>query len=325
MLPYPARPTSAWPGTAVPQASRCTRPAAAFAGLAWLGAAALAALVAATPVQAGPTLDRIKQSGQVVIGHRESSVPFSYVLPDGRPAGYAVDLCLRVVDAVRRNLQLKTLPVRYQVVTSSNRIDLVASGQVDLECGSTTNNADRRAKVAFTIPHYITGARLLVKADSPVAELKDLSGKRVASTAGSTPLKVIREFSRERGLGLTVVEASEHARGVAMVASGEASAFVMDDVLLFGLIAGRTDPPPLKVVGKLLSVEPLAIMMSRDDPAFKRIVDDELRRLIGSREAHALYDRWFRQPIPPRNVALDLPMNNLLRDFWKYPTDQVPN
>ena len=287
----------------------------------------MAALCSPSPVlaQASPTLDRIKQSGQIVLGHRESSVPFSYVLPDGKPAGYAVDLCLRVVEAVRRNLQLKSLTVQYQVVTSANRIDLVATGKVDLECGSTTNNPERRAKVAFTIPHYIAGARLLVKADSPVAELKDLTGRRVASTAGSTPLKVIREFSRERGLSLNVVEASEHAKGVAMVASGEATAFAMDDVLLFGLIAGRTEPPPLKVVGKLLSVEPLAIMLSRDDAAFKRMVDDEMRRLIGNREAYALYDRWFLQPIPPRNVALQLPMNNLLRDFWKYPTDQVPN
>ncbi len=290
----------------------------------------LALVAAPAPLQAqtassSPTLDRIKQSGQLVIGHRESSVPFSYVLPDGRPVGYAVDLCLKLADAVRRSLQLKALPVQYQVVTSANRIDLVAAGKVDLECGSTTNNAERRTKVAFTIPHYITGARLLVKADSPVAELKDLTGKRVASTAGSTPLKVIREFSRERGLALNVVEASEHAKGVAMVASGEASAFAMDDVLLYGLIAGRTDPPPLKVVGKLLSVEPLAIALSREDAAFKRIVDDEMRRLIGSREAHALYDRWFLQPIAPRNVALGLPMNHLLRDFWKYPTDQVPN
>lgn len=315
MLPYPVRPaTPAGPRTLFERASAVIFLALIVAG----GATAL-------PAQASPTLERIKQSGQIVIGHRESSVPFSYVLPDGKPAGYAVDLCLRVVDAVRRNLQLKSLPVQYQVVTSANRIDLVATGKVDLECGSTTNNADRRSKVAFTIPHYITGARVLVKADSPVAELKDLTGKRVASTAGSTPLKVIREFSRERGLALDVVEASEHAKGIALVASGEASAFVMDDVLLFGLIAGRTEPPPLKVVGKLLSVEPLAIMMSKDDPAFKRIVDDEMRRLIASREANALYERWFLQPIPPRNVALGLPMNNLLRDFWKYPTDQVPN
>lgn len=323
MLLYSDRLASAWPARPA-RADRRAR----FRGLgaSVLSLALLAGAVAtALPAQAGPTLDRIRQSGQIVIGHRESSVPFSYVLPDGRPAGYAVDLCLRVVDAVRRNLQLKSLPVQYQVVTSANRIDLVATGKVDLECGSTTNNADRRAKVAFTIPHYITGARLLVKADSSVAELKDLSGKRVASTAGSTPLKVIREFSRERGLALDIAEASEHAKGVAMVAAGEASAFVMDDVLLFGLIAGRTEPPPLKVVGKLLSVEPLAIMMSREDPAFKRMVDDEMRRLIGSREANALYERWFQQPIPPRNVALGLPMNNLLRDFWKYPTDQVPN
>lgn len=304
------------------RSSRCPRPAWRSALLAAVTAVTCAATV---PALAGPTVERIQQSGQIVIGHRESSVPFSYLLPDGRPVGYAVDLCLKVAEAVRRNLNLKTLDVRYQVVTSANRIDLVAAGKVDLECGSTTNNAERRNKVSFTIPHYIAGARVLVRGDSPVGELKDLSGRRVVSTTGSTPLKVLREFSRERALALDVVEVPEHGRGVAMVASGEATAFVMDDVLLYGLIAGRADGPPLKVVGKLLTVEPLAIALSRDDPEFKRIVDDEMRRLIGNREAQALYDRWFLQPIPPRNVALALPMNPLLREFWRYPTDQVPN
>lgn len=305
-----------------PMSAPTTRPTSAP----FLRLAASAALVlCAGAAAAGPTLDRIQQAGQIVIGHRESSVPFSYVLPDGRPVGYAVDLCLRLADAVKRNLNLRNLEVRYQVVTSANRIDKVAGGQVDLECGSTTNNAERRARVAFTIPHYIAGARVLVRGDSPVAELKDLTGRRVVSTAGSTPLKVLREFNRERGLALDIGEVPEHARGVAAVASGEAAAFVMDDVLLYGLIAGRTDAPPLKVVGRLLTVEPLAIALSRDDAAFKRIVDDEMRRLIGSREAQALFDRWFLQPIPPRNVSLALPMNHLLRDFWKYPTDRVPN
>lgn len=281
------------------------------------------AALAPQAAQAGAVTDRITRTGQLVIGHRETSVPFSYVV-DGRPVGYAIDLCRRLAESVRRGLNLRTLDVRFQPVTSANRIDKVAAGEVDLECGSTTNNAERRKRVAFTIPHYIAGARLLVREGSGVTELRDLAGKRVVSTAGSTPLRVVRDANSERGLKLSVLEAPDHAKAVEMVARDEADAFVMDDVLLYGLIAGRTGQPALEVTGKMLSVEPIAIAMPRDDPAFKKLVDDEMRRLIASREAYALYERWFLQPIPPRDTALKLPMNHLLRDFWKYPTDRVP-
>jgi glutamate/aspartate transport system substrate-binding protein len=198
-------------------------------------------------------------------------------------------------------------------------------GKADMECGSTTNNAERREKVAFTIPHFITGARLLVKADSPIDRIEDLMGKKLVSTKGTTPLKAADQANRERLMGITIVEAPDHARAVEMVEKGEADGFAMDDVLLFGLIAGRPDPGRLKVVGKFLTIEPLAIMLSKQDAEFKRIADDEMKRLIASREAHRLYERWFLQPIVPKNTALNLPMPYLLKDFWKYPSDQVPN
>ena len=277
------------------------------------------------PASAVAALDRIKERGKIVIAHRESSLPFSYVGADRKPMGYAVDLCLRVAEAVRKNLQLKALPVEFLLVTPADRIAAVAEGRADMECGSTTNNAERRQKVAFTVPHYITGARFMVRADSTVDALAGFEGKKLVSTKGTTPLKAIDAANRDRLLRIQILEAPDHARAREMVERGEADGFAMDDVLLFGLIAGSADPSKLKVVGKFLTIEPLSIMLPKDDAAFKRIVDDEMKRLIATHEAHAIYERWFMRPIPPKNTALNLPMNYLLKDFWKYPTDQVPD
>ena len=268
-------------------------------------------------------LEEIRNKGRIVLAHRESSVPFSFV-DGGKPVGYAVDLCKRVAEAVRVKLGLKTLAVEFVKVTPADRIPVVVEHRADLECGSTTNNSERRQKVAFTVAHYVTGARYLVRADSEIADLQGFQGKKLVSTTGTTPLKAIVQANKERLLGITVVEAPDHARAVEMVEKGEVDGFAMDDVLLYGLRSGRPDPNKLKVVGKFLTVEALAIMMSKDDPEFKQIVDDEMKRLVVSREANALYDRWFTAPIPPKNAALNIPMNYLLKDLWKYPTDWGP-
>jgi glutamate/aspartate transport system substrate-binding protein len=273
---------------------------------------------------AGPTLDHIRQTGRIVLGHRESSVPFSYMDADKHAVGYAVDLCQKLAEAVRKKLDMKSITIEYLMVTPSNRIALVEEGKVDMECGSTTNNAERRNKVAFTVPHYITGARFMVRADNTATDIVGLEGKRVVSTKGTTPLKAIERANKERVLHLDLQEAPDHARAVEMVEKGESDAFVMDDVLLYGLIASRAQPEKLKVIGKFLTIEPLAIMLPKNDPELKAILDQEMKRLIVSKEAYAIYDRWFLKPIPPRNTPLNLPMNYLLRDFWKYPTDQVP-
>ncbi|MEW6705104.1 MAG: amino acid ABC transporter substrate-binding protein [Pseudomonadota bacterium] len=286
----------------------------------------VAALLSAQGVaQAGPVTDRIKQSGRLVIAHRESSVPLSYLDANKKPVGYAVDLCQKVAEAVRKKLGMARLDIAYLPVTGSTRIPAIAEGKADLECGSTTNNAERRQKVAFTVPHYITGARYLVRSDSAIAELPGFERKKLAITKGTTPLKAIEQANKERLLYITIVETPDHAKAVELVEKGEVDGFAMDDVLLYGLRSERPDPGKLKVVGKFLTIEPLAIMLSKDDPEFKRIVDDEMKRLIATREAHAIYDRWFMQPIAPKNVSLNMPMNYLLKDFWKYPTDQVPN
>ncbi|CAM8670449.1 HisJ ABC-type amino acid transport/signal transduction systems, periplasmic component/domain [Comamonadaceae bacterium] len=273
---------------------------------------------------AAGVLDRVGAGGKLLIGHRESSIPFSYVDADKKPVGYAVDLCLKLAEAVRKKIGAKNMQVEMVQVTSANRIAMVAEGKVDLECGSTTNNAERREKVAFTVPHFITGARLLVRANARIDRIEDLEGKKLVSTKGTTPLKAAEQANRERLLGVTILEAPDHAKAVEMVEKGDADAFVMDDVLLYGLAANRPKPDALKVVGKFLTTEPLAIMLSKNDPEFKKLVDEEMRRLIVSKEIQPVYDKWFLKPIPPNDKALNLPVSYLLRDFWKYPSDFVP-
>jgi ABC-type amino acid transport substrate-binding protein len=274
---------------------------------------------------AGPALDRIKERGKIVIAYRDSSVPFSYVESDGRPMGYAIDLCERFTEAVKKRLGMKSLTIEYVKVTSATRIQAMIDGKADLECESTTNNAERRQKVAFTVPHYITGARYVVRAGSGIEQLRDFRGKKLVSTVGTTPLKAARQADKEHALGIQIGEVPDHVKGIEQVETGVADGFVMDEVLLAGLIATRTDPSRLKVVGKYLTTEALAIMLPINDIELKKLVDDEMKRLIRSGEAGALHDRWFTQPIPPSSRTLGLPMPFLLRDSWKYPSDWVPN
>ena len=283
---------------------------------------ALGALV--SDAQAATVLDRVANGGKLVIAHRESSVPFSYLNANKQPVGYAVDLCLKLADAVRKHTGVKGMEVEFVQVTPANRIAMVEEGKADLECGSTTNNAERRQKVAFTVPHFITGARLLVKADRNYSRIEDFKGKKVVSTKGTTPLKVLEQANQSRSLGISILEAPDHAKAVEMVENGEADAFVMDDVLLYALAANRPQPKALKVVGKFLTTEPLAIMLNKNDSVFKKMVDEEMRRLVTSKEINAIYHKWFMQPSAPNNIALNMPVSYLLKDSWKYPTDIVP-
>jgi ABC-type amino acid transport substrate-binding protein len=283
----------------------------------------IAAATCGSVMAASTVLDSIKAGGPLLIGHRESSVPFSY-LDQGKPIGYAVDLCLKIAESIKRKAGLANMKIEFVPVNSANRVTMVESGKVHLECGSTTNNAERRQKVAFTIPHFITGARLLVRSDSTITRIEDVEGKNLVSTAGSTPLKAVQQADRERLLHLKILAAPDHEKAVQMVEKGEAEAFVMDDVLLYGLASSRAKPDALKVVGKFLTTEPLAIMLPKGDAEFKKMVDDEMRRLITSGDINPMYEKWFTRPIPPRNVSLNLPQSYLLKDFWKYPTDFVP-
>jgi len=289
----------------------------------WLAACALvASTLIAAPARAA-TLDGIRAAQEIVLAHRDASVPFSYLDQNGRPVGYSIDLCLKVVDAVKRELGLPALAVRWLPVTSASRIPAMVEGRAALECGSTTNNAERRRQVAFTIPHFISAVRLLVRADSGYASLDGLAGKRVAATAGTTTVPTLKRMDAEHDLRLTVVELGGHAQGFAALEAGRVDAFALDDVLLYGLRANAANPKAYAVVGKPMTIEPYAIMLPPQDPAFKKVVDQEMRRLIASGEIQQIYRRWFQQPIPPKGINLELPMAAMLRDSLRFPSDKV--
>ncbi|WP_394787708.1 amino acid ABC transporter substrate-binding protein [Rhodoferax sp.] len=285
-------------------------------------ASALLALALAQTAAAGE-LDKIRASGEITLAHRNTSIPFSYQDADGKPMGYAVDLCLKIADAVKRELKMSQLTVKYLLVTPDKRLSAISEGQASLECGSTTNNAERRKVVDFTIPHFVSMARLLVRSDAHVESMAQLAGRTVVSTKGTTPLVRLRRANDDGALKMKIIEAPDHAQAFAMVAAGQAEAFAMDDVLLFGLRANAIKPEDFTVIGKPLTIEPYAIMLPKDDPAFKKVVDQEMRRIILSGEIYPLYAKWFQQPIPPKGINLALPMQHMLKDMLKYPSDKV--
>lgn len=279
--------------------------------------------VAATCAHAGDTLAKIRDTQTITIAHRDASMPFSYLDGNNRPVGYAVDLCLKVADAVRRELKLQHLNIRYIPVTPSTRISAIVGGQADLECGSTTNNAERRKQVAFTVPHFVATSRMVVRADSGIRNWSDLRGKRVVTTKGTTTVKLLNDRDKVRSLALKLIEGHDHAESFSMVEKGAAEAFPMDDVLLFGLRANAPNPNAFVIVGDALSAEPYAIMLRKDDAPFKSLVDREMSRIIHDGEIYKLYDKWFKSPIPPKGVNMDMPLGHLLRDVLRFPTDKV--
>lgn len=300
------------------------RRSAALAGLALvLWAAGLSPAGASEPV-GSPTLQRIAATQRIVIAHREASIPLSYVV-DGQPVGYSIDVCRSLVRAIERHLGRRDLAVAYRPVTSANRFETIERGEADLECGSTTHTAERRRRVAFTISHFIASSRLLVRSDHPAERIEDLDGQTVASTAGTTNIVSLERAARLKALNLTVRPARDHAEAVRWVEDGTVAAFAMDDVLLFGLRANAARPDALKVIGKPITIEPYAIMFSRQDPALKAVVDAELRRLIRSGELQQMYTRWFLSAIPPKGINLQMRMPHLLADSWRYPSDYVPD
>lgn len=287
------------------------------------GAVLAIAVLFQVPAAHADTLAKIRESQTITIAHREASLPFSYLDANKKPVGYAVDLCLKIVDAIKRELKLANLNVKYMIVTPSNRIAAIAEGKADLECGSTTNNAERRKQIAFTIPHFVAAARMVVRADSGIRNWTDLRNKRVVTTKGTTTVKLLNDRDAVRSLSLNLVEGQDHDESFEFVATGRAEAFPMDDVLLYGLRASADKPQDFVIVGDALSAEPYAIMLRKDDPQFKLVVDREMGRIIHDGEIYALYDKWFRAPIPPKGVNMNMPMGHLLRDIFRFPTDKV--
>jgi glutamate/aspartate transport system substrate-binding protein len=267
------------------------------------------------------TLKKIKESGAITLGHRESSVPFSYYDDKQQVVGYAMDLCNRIVDGVKSNLKLDKLEVKLNPVTSATRIPLMANGTTDLECGSTTNNLERQKQVWFTITHFVTANRFVSKKSANLNTVDDLKGKTIVSTSGTTNIKQITEIGAQKGLNLNILAAKDHAEAFLMVETGRAAAFVMDDILLFSLVAAAKSPQDYVISADALSVEPYGIMLRRDDAAFKKVVDETMIATYKGGAINAIYDKWFLKPIPPRGLNLNVPMSASFKKVIANPTD----
>jgi glutamate/aspartate transport system substrate-binding protein len=276
---------------------------------------------AATAAAQEGTLKKIKDSGAVTIGHRDASVPFSYYDDKQQPVGYAMDLCARIVEAVKKEVGVPNLKVNYQLVTSANRIPLMANGTIDLECGSTTNNLARQEQVWFATTHFVTANRFVSKRASKTDKLADLKGKTIVSTAGTTNIKQVTEINAEQKLGMNIISANGHAEAFQMVETGRAVAFVMDDILLYSLVAQSRSPKDYVISTDALSVEPYGIMLRKDDAAFKKVVNGAINALYKSGEINKIYEKWFLQPIPPKNINLNVPMSAQFKKVVASPTD----
>ena len=287
-----------------------------------LALALLASATLAAPALAQDgTLKKIKDSGSITIGHRDASLPFSYYDDKQQPIGYAMDLCMKIVDAVKAELKLPKLEVKYQLVTSANRIPLMGNGTIDLECGSTTNNIARQEQVWFTMTHFVTANRWVAKKSSKVKKLADLKGKTIVSTAGTTNIKQITEINAAQGLGMNIISANGHPEAFQMVETGRAVAFVMDDILLAGLAAQSRSPKDYEISADALSVEPYGIMLRKDDKAFKAVVDKAMSNVYKSGQIKAIYSKWFEKPVPPKGINLGLPMSAAFKKVVANPTD----
>ena len=284
-------------------------------------AAALACALFAAPALAQEgTLDKIKKTGTITVGHRDASIPFSYYDDKQQPVGYAVDICMRIVSAVKQELKLSSIQVNYQLVTSANRIPLMANGTIDLECGSTTNNLDRQKQVWFTNTHFVTANRWVAKKSSNIKTLNDLKGKTIVSTAGTTNIKQITEINAAQNLGMNIISANGHPEAFQMVETGRAVAFVMDDILLYSLAAQSRTPNDYAISANALSVEPYGIMIRKDDEAFKKVVDKATADLYSSGGIKPIYEKWFLKPVPPKGINLNVPMSDPLKKVFAKPT-----
>jgi glutamate/aspartate transport system substrate-binding protein len=270
------------------------------------------------------TLKKIKETGAITLGFRDSSVPFSYLDDKQQPIGYAMEICAKIVDAVKADLKLEKLEVKLNPVTSATRIPLMANGTIDLECGSTTNNVERQKQVGYTHTHFLTASHYVTKIASNIKKIDDLKGKTVVSTAGSTNIKQVTEANAAKALGLTILPAKDHAEAFLMVETDRAVAFIMDDILLAGLIASSKDPKAYAISADAFSPpEPYGIMLRKDDPAFKKVVDTAVAALFKSPAGEALYTKWFASTIPPKGLNLNVPMSPAMKKQFANPSDSA--
>jgi glutamate/aspartate transport system substrate-binding protein len=281
----------------------------------------LAVTPSAAPAQG--TLEKIKESKTISLGHRESSVPFSYYDEKQQVVGYSYDLQMKAVEAVKKELKLPDLQVKLTPVTSQNRIPLVQNGSIDLECGSTTNNLERQQQVSFSNTLFVVSTRLLTKKDSGIKDFPDLKGKNVVTTAGTTSERLLRKMNDEKQMGMNIISARDHSESFLTLQSGRAVAFMMDDALLAGEMAKARSPNDWHIVGTAQSKEAYGCMLRKDDAAFKKVVDAAIAQAMTSGEAEKLYKKWFQSPIPPKGLNLNLPLSDENRELFKNPNDKA--
>ena len=294
--------------------------------LARLAAAALVAAAfssAQVHAQESLTLKKIKDSGSITLGHRESSIPFSYYDDKQQVIGYSHELMLKVVDAIKAELKLAKLDTKLMPVTSANRITLVQNGTVDIECGSTTNNTERQKQVAFSTSIFIIGTKLMAKKDAGIRDFADLAGKNVVTTAGTTSERLIRKMNEEKAMKMNIISAKDHGESFLTLETGRAVAFMMDDALLYGEMAKAKKPGDWIVTGTAQSKEAYGCMLRKDDPGFKKVVDAALTKAMTSGDAEKIYNKWFMNPIPPKGLNLNMPLSEEMKGLYQSPNDRA--
>jgi len=289
----------------------------------------LAALIAAAALagtahaqELTGTLKKIKDTGSITIGHRESSIPFSYLDDKQQPVGYAMDLCARVVDAIKAELKMPNLKVTLQPVTSSNRIPLLQNGTIDMECGSTTNSVERQKTVSFSVSYFVTNVMAVVKKSSGITSIAGLTGKPVSTTSGSTSVQLIKAHEKGKGVDLKEIYGRDHAESFLLLESDRTVAFVMDDILIAGFIANSKSPGDFVFLPEVLRTEPYGVMLRKDDAPFKAVVDKTLVGIYKSGEINKIYAKWFQGPIPPKGSNLNFPVSKELAELFKNPNDR---
>ena len=290
-----------------------------------LALSAIVCAVLAAPAaaqQLSGTLKKIKETGSITVGYRESSIPFSYLDDRQHPIGYAMDLCMKIVDAVKAELKTPALKVQLQPVTSSNRIPLMQNGTIDLECGSTTNSVERQKQVSFGPTYFVINVTAAVKKSSGINSLADLNGKTISTTSGTTSVPLIKKYEKTQNVEVKEIYGKDHAESFLLVADDRAAAFVMDDILLAGQIANSRSPSDYRIIPESLRQEPYSMMLRKDDPQFKALVDKTIGGVMTSGEIDRIYAKWFTSPIPPKGINLNFPMTPAIREAFKSPNDK---
>ncbi|WOS61999.1 amino acid ABC transporter substrate-binding protein [Sinorhizobium fredii] len=288
--------------------------------------AAMLALISTAAESAEPldgTLKKVAETGEIVVSYRDAAVPFSYIDGDQKPLGYALDICLKVVEDIKAELKMPDLHTRLQLVSGANRIPLLLNGTIDLECGTTTNSVERQKQVAFSLSYFVAGTRILTKKDSGISGLEDLKGKTVASNAGSTGLRQLTDINTQKAMEINITPGRDLAETFLLLETDRADAVVQDDILLTGMAARSRAPADYQLVGDALSIEPYGVMFRRDDPQLKAAVDKSIRKMLESGEIASMYKKWFEQPIPPQGINLNFPPSDHIRRAWEHPSDSA--